>query len=205
MTTERKKPVLIVIAGPNGSGKTTVTEQLLHHEWGEDCVYINPDRIALEQFGDWNSDEAVLKAARTATEIRYSLLGDRKDFVFETVLSSQEKVEFIRKAKDSGYFVRVFFICTSSPAINAARIAKRYMEGGHTVPIDKIVNRYSKSISNCSAIASIVDRLYVYDNSAENAPARLLFRIADGKVARTYKGSIPRWAAGLYTRYSASK
>ena len=37
------KPVLIVIAGPNGSGKTTITTQILHHEWMENAIYINPD------------------------------------------------------------------------------------------------------------------------------------------------------------------
>ena len=32
------KPVLIVIAGPNGSGKTSVTSKILHHEWMEDSM-----------------------------------------------------------------------------------------------------------------------------------------------------------------------
>lgn len=44
------KPVLIVIAGPNGSGKTSVTSKILHHEWMEDAAYINPDIIAQEKF-----------------------------------------------------------------------------------------------------------------------------------------------------------
>ena len=189
-----EKPKLIVIAGPNGSGKTTVTEQLLAHEWGDECVYINPDNIAREMFGDWNSEEAVLKAAKYATEMRYSLLGERKNIVFETVLSSEEKIDYIKKAVAAGYFVRVFFVCTESPSINAARIADRYMAGGHTVPIEKIVSRYGKSILNCSRLAGLVDRLYLYDNSLENRPARLLFRIADGKIVRQYIQNLPKWA-----------
>ena len=116
-----RKPVLIIIAGPNGSGKTTITRQLLLHEWGEDCIYINPDDVAKDRYGDWNSNEAVMKAAKYATELRYSLLEKGEDFVFETVLSAEEKVDFIRKAKELGYFIRVFFVSTSSPKINAAR------------------------------------------------------------------------------------
>ena len=46
------RPVLIVIAGPNGSGKTSITSRILRHEWMEDAVYINPDIIAQEKFGD---------------------------------------------------------------------------------------------------------------------------------------------------------
>ena len=58
------KPVLIVIAGPNGSGKTSVTSKILHHEWMEDSIYINPDIVAQKQFGDWNSREAVMQAVK---------------------------------------------------------------------------------------------------------------------------------------------
>lgn len=189
-----EKPKLIIIAGPNGSGKTTITEQLLSHEWGDECIYINPDNIARDKFGDWNSEDAVLKAAKFATEQRYQLLDNGKSVVFETVLSSDEKLEYIKKAKEAGYFIRVFFVCTESPSINAARIVGRYMEGGHSVPIEKIVSRYGKSIVNCKRLAMLVDRLYVYDNSIENQPARLLFRIADGEIIKQYFQNIPRWA-----------
>jgi len=47
------KPKLLIIAGPNGSGKTSVTSKILEHQWIEDCVYTNPDNIAQDVFGDW--------------------------------------------------------------------------------------------------------------------------------------------------------
>ena len=50
-----KKPTLIIIAGPNGSGKTSITHKVLQHQWIENCVYINPDDIAKNTFGDSNS------------------------------------------------------------------------------------------------------------------------------------------------------
>lgn len=193
-----KKPVLNIIAGPNGSGKTTITTQLLQHEWGENCTYINPDQIAKDVYGDWNSDDAVLKAAKYASSLRYRLLEEKKDIAFETVLSSKEKIDFIKMAKDKGYFVRIFFVCTDSPKINAARIAGRFMEGGHSVPIEKIVSRYTKSLVNGIALTKIVDRMYFYDNSIENETARLLFRISNGTVVKKYPGTIPKWAYNIY-------
>ena len=80
-----KKPTLCVVAGPNGSGKTTTTVQLLNNEWTADSLYVNPDNIAQEMYGDWNSPEAVVKAAEYATKLRYEFLEQKRDFVFETV------------------------------------------------------------------------------------------------------------------------
>lgn len=142
-----------------------MTEQFLHHEWSEGVVYINPDQIAKELFGDWNSLESVLKAAKYCAEVREECLKDKKSFVFETVFSADDKIDFILRAKEAGFFIRIFFISTSHPSINAARITNRVLEGGHSVPIEKIITRYYKSILNCETVADKVDRLYVYDNT----------------------------------------
>lgn len=81
------QPCLIVIAGPNGSGKTSITTQLLAHDWSKGCDYINPDNIARDVFGDWNDHETVIKAAQYAEDWRNRCLAEKRDFVFETVLS----------------------------------------------------------------------------------------------------------------------
>ena len=128
---KKKRPTLCIVAGPNGSGKTSATIQLLHNEWAENSIYINPDNIAQEQFGDWNSPSAVLKAAELATQMRYDCLRQKKDFVFETVFSSEEKVKFVEQAKSEGFFIRIFFVCTENPEINVKRITRRYLNGGH--------------------------------------------------------------------------
>ncbi len=188
------KPILIIIAGPNGSGKTTITSKILKHEWLEDALYINPDNIAQEKFGDWNSPKAILQSAEYCETLRENCLEERKSLIFETVLSTENKVAFIQRAKQRGFFIRLLFVCTSSPTINASRIANRVLEGGHDVPIPKIISRYQKSIVNCRKVACLVDRMYIYDNSVENEDACLLFRMTDGKIVKQYTSSIPLWA-----------
>jgi predicted ABC-type ATPase len=191
---ERRKPVLIVIAGPNGSGKTSLTEQVLSHSWIQDCVYINPDNIARDQFGDWNSPTATLQAAQYADRLRWECLEQKRSLAFESVLSAVDKVAFIQTAKEKGFFIRLFFVGTKHPAINAARVAQRVLEGGHDVPIPKIISRYSKSISNCLAVTMLADRAYIYDNSVEQAVPRLLFKCKNAQVAKVYS-KVEDWAA----------
>ena len=123
------KPVLLVIAGPNGAGKTTVTVRLRKEKWSDAVEYLNPDDIARDRFGDWNSPQASLDAARWTTARREELLSQRASIAFETVFSTHDKLGFVVRAKAAGYFVRVFFVGTSDPRINAARVADRVIQG----------------------------------------------------------------------------
>jgi predicted ABC-type ATPase len=194
MVATTHKPVLIVIAGPNGSGKTTITTQILQHEWMEDAVYINPDQIAKDRFGDWNSPNAIMQSVKYCEAMREDCLRERKSLIFETVLSADDKLDYIRRAHEAGFFIRFFFVATSHPSINASRIARRVMKGGHDVPITKVISRYYKSLLNCRRVSQIADRTYIYDNSIDNQEATLLFRMVDGKVFKRYIAVMPEWA-----------
>jgi len=102
--------------------------------------------------------------------------------------------EPIAWAHDEGFFIRLFYVCTKSPEINVARIAKRYMNGGHEVPISKVISRYFKSLEQVKQAITFVDRAYVYDNSVEDHLPQLLYRTTDGKLAKRYVDDIPEWA-----------
>ncbi len=170
-TVEGEKPRLIVVAGPNGSGKTSITQQLLMHEWMDGCVYVNPDFIARDEFGDWNAPSAVMQAAQRAAEIREHCLKDGRSLAFETVLSAPDKLDFIRRSRDAGFFIRLFFVGTDDPSINAKRVAMRWL----------------------------ADRTYVYDNSVDDARARLLLRASRGRLIKVY-GEINPWAREITQR-----
>jgi predicted ABC-type ATPase len=190
-----------MIAGPNGSGKTTVTVLLRRDQWSEGVEYINPDDIAKEKFGDWNSRDAILSAANWAEARREELLAIRAGIAFETVFSAPDKIDFLERAKSAGYFLRVFFVSTSDPRINASRVMQRVMEGGHTVPLEKIVSRYDKSMVNLAAAIVIADRVYIYDNSIENTEATLCARVSDGMIRKIYV-DLPDWVADAITDLS---
>ena len=138
-----------------------------------------------------------MNAANYCAEWRESCLKEKKSFVFETVMSGEDKMEFILKAKQQGFFIRLFFISTANPKINAARIADRVMKGGHDVPIAKIISRYYKSIENCKTVSSVVDRLYVYDNSIEGEDAKIQFRLVNGTIGKMYVTNVPEWAQAI--------
>ena len=186
------RPVLLVIAGPNGSGKTTVTQRLRQDHWSDGVEYLNPDEIAQDKFGDWNSPQAVLQAADWVKNRREALLAARGGIAFETVFSAPDKVDFLLRARLQGYFIRVFFIGTRDPRINASRVANRVMHGGHSVPIEKILSRYTKSIANLAAAIELADRVYIYDNSEEDCDARLCARTEDKLLRKIYE-ELPVW------------
>ncbi len=197
------RPRLLVVAGPNGAGKTTITERGLAHEWFHGCEYLNPDLIAQDELGDWNDPDIVLRAAQLATERREACLLAGRSLAFETVFSAEDKPEFVRRALAAGYFVRIFFVGTARPEINAARVARRVLQGGHEVPIRKIVDRWARSIANAASIAAEVDRFYIYDNSVDDCDAQLVLRAANGDVARQY-GEPPTWSQPIVTRLTRS-
>jgi predicted ABC-type ATPase len=188
------QPVLIVIAGPNGAGKTTVTARLRQDHWSEGIEYLNPDEVARDRFGDWNSPAAILQAAQWTEKRREELLAAGSGLAFETVLSAEDKLRFVQRARAKGYFVRAFFVSTGDPAINAARIARRYIRGGHHVPIDKVVDRHRRSLGNLPILIDLAHRTYLFDNSVEGQEARLCMRLRDGAVRKIY-GSLPSWVA----------
>jgi predicted ABC-type ATPase len=183
------RPILIVVAGANGSGKTTLTQNLLQDRWMQGVEYLNPDAIAEQQYGGWNDPRAVLRAARHVQAVREQALRQRRSLAFETVFSAPDKLDYVKRAVAAGYFVRLFFVATATPEINAARVVRRVLEGGHEVPIGKIISRYFGAVSQAITAAPLVDRFYLFDNSVDGQPARRILRASGGRIERQYEAA----------------
>jgi predicted ABC-type ATPase len=151
-----KLPEVIVFAGPNGSGKTTITG--MAKTVGE---YINADDIKRTTLC------TDIEAAQKAEELREKMISEKRDFTFETVLSTDRNLLLLKKAKEQGYFVRCIYVLTANADINVARVSARQAIGGHGVPKDKIRSRYSKALALILQLVEVCDILHVYDNTKD--------------------------------------
>jgi predicted ABC-type ATPase len=167
---QNKKPMLLIFAGPNGSGKSTITDYL--EIVGE---YTNADDVVRVTGMD------NYEAAKLVEKKRYQAIEDKRDFTFETVMSSEYPMKIIRKAKANGYFIKCIYVLTIDPEVNVLRVESRVLSGGHDVPKDKIRDRYYKSLNNIKELIELSDILHIYDNTNEEA-VRILRKHKDEDI-----------------------
>ena len=157
-----KKPEITVFAGPNGSGKTTITAISPHVV----SPYINADEIKRSTYC---SD---LEAAQKAEEMRVQCIESGQSFSFETVLSTDRNMNLLKIARNKGYFIRGIYVLTASAELNVFRVQARLKSGGHGVPAEKIRSRYTKSVTNLSEFVELCDVCHIYDNTGKE-PQRI--------------------------------
>lgn len=158
---QNRLPMVLVIAGPNGSGKSTITQ--FFEIVGK---YTNADDIVRATGMD------NVEAARLVDQMRYKSIDCEEDFSFETVLSSEYKLDILRRAKEKGYFIKCVFVLTNNPSVNLERVQSRVENGGHDVDPDKVISRYYKSLLNIKELMAICDIMHIYDNTEE--PVRIV-------------------------------
>ncbi|MGN0739793.1 MAG: zeta toxin family protein [Treponema sp.] len=155
MQQQTTKPEIIVFAGPNGSGKTTVTKLAKIIE-----PYINADEIKRTNYC------TDLEAAQKAERMREDCVSKKQSFTFETVLSTDRNLKLLKKAKELGYFIRCIYVLTTNSDINVLRVKSRTATGGHSVPEDKICSRYQKALALVPEVVKVCDVMHIYDNSS---------------------------------------
>jgi predicted ABC-type ATPase len=123
--------------------------------------------------------------------IRHKLLELGRSFSFETVMSSRDKVQFLRKAQDMGYRTYLYYVATKDPKVNIDRIKRRVELGGHGVPEDKIISRYHRSLALLPEAIRNANRAYLCDNTTD---LHFFGEVTDAKELILHSDEIPGWA-----------
>lgn len=186
-------PTITMIAGPNGSGKTRLSLSLISNGLISSDTYINPDHIARQRYGDWDSAEARRKAIAHAAGLIKANLKSKTSFALETVLSPSG-VALLNRARRYGFVSHLYFIGTDDPAINITRVAARTRAGGHDIPEATIIRRHREAMETLPAAIAAADYAFVYDNSLEDQAMSRLFHTEGGRLTEQFAPVLPSWA-----------
>ena len=194
------EPVFLLIAGPNGSSKTTYSEKRLKPS-GLPCI--DPDAVAQELFGRHvqNQGEAIQSTIEATLRVRRHFL-EARTVALETVFSDAKgyKLGLLDEAQAAGFKTALVFIGVDSPEICIARVVDRVERGGHDVPDDVIRDRFPRCFENLRKGLAKVDLAILIDNSGCYGPEALvdgsrhyIFGIVETGGATEIRKPVPDW------------
>ena len=165
-----QKPLLIVVAGPMGAGKTT--------------------------FYDVHLKDAFPTLLPPVPHLREAVLREHRSFAVEDLSVDTELLESARKA---GYATKVIFISTEDLNLNVGRILIRMSQGGQSVPLNAVPGSYEESMKSLPEARKHADDVLVYDNTPDGKGHRLVARFISGELVRVTHSS-PDWLKRLFGR-----
>jgi predicted ABC-type ATPase len=201
------RPVLYVLAGVNGAGKSSIGGYVLTREG---LTWFNPDTFARELKAATGCDQREANAQAWADNVRRldEAIASGRNYAFETTLGGHTIAEKILAATRT-HDVLVWFCGLASLELHIRRVRARAAAGGHDIPDATIRERYPRAIVNLIALMPHLGHLQVYDNSTEAALGEpvpdpvLVLEMENGKVTwpspRDVKSlrDTPEWAKPL--------
>ena len=159
-----QKPTCYIIAGPNGAGKTTFALRYLPRIAG--CRnFVNADLIAYG-LSPLDSLSAEYEAGRLFLREIHANINKRVDFAFETTLAGRSHINLLKKLRQEGWQIVLFFLWIPDAAFSKRRVRERAEHGGHDIPDETISRRYPRVIHNFVKIyIPLCDKVVCYDNS----------------------------------------
>ncbi|MBW4444689.1 MAG: AAA family ATPase [Plectolyngbya sp. WJT66-NPBG17] len=156
-------PLVYVIGGANGSGKTTSAFSVLPSL--NITEHVNADAIAAG-LSPLNPESVAVQAGRLMLERLRTLANSEADFAFETTLAARTFAPFLQRCKRDGYTIGLLYFWLRSPDLAVERVARRVASGGHSIPEDVVRRRYERGRKNLIDLyLPLYDELFVLDNS----------------------------------------
>ncbi len=198
-----EKPVLILICGINGAGKTTFYYQRakpLLDKSGCEYPFVNADEMEQARFPNEVGKHS-LEMGKLAAGIRAQYIKVRQSFVTETVFSHESKNQLVEDAQHAGFEVVLNHIHVYPAELAYKRVRDRVGSGGHDVHKDKILSRYSRTVTHIQKASMVADFTYVWDNSRQSCHSGITYQsvmtLAKGRITRL-ADPIPDWASRMY-------
>jgi len=141
-----KNKAVYIIAGPNGSGKTTFAIKFLP-DYAKCPNFVNADLIA-KGLSPFSPRTAAIKAGRIMLDQIHNLAAKDSDFAFETTLSWKTYISFLNDLKKKGYSINIFFLWIPNATLALNRIKDRVASGGHNVPALEVKRRFKRGLYN---------------------------------------------------------
>ena len=188
-----------LLAGPNGAGKSTLYRALAREGiLGPPLEFVNADLYEQAHLQHMADPEARSEAARQwADARRTALMNKGADFASETVFSHPSKLALIEEAQRCGYTVALYIVALDDPARLLQRVAQRVREGGHTVPPERILARYPRTMDNLAQAVRQADVSYLYDAAEVTSTGPQLVAVCSSAGATPLAQPLPTWAQRL--------
>jgi len=177
---DQPSPNVYIVAGPNGAGKSTFARLFLP-EYADCREFVNADLIAAG-LSPFNPEGRAIQAGRLMLERVEALASTGVDFGFETTLAGRGYISLLRRLKDSGYRIHVFFLWLPSVEMALARVRERVLAGGHSVPEEVVRRRFSRGLTNLFKLyVPLLDTWLVFEN-AEELPNLVAFCLGTDRI-----------------------
>lgn len=202
---QTKKPLAIILAGHNGSGKSTMWRKSLSGQL--QIPLLNADRMMLSILPEADSSGALVDWAQALrdTDLGWMQVAQsgvkafaahamaaKVPFAMETVFSYwdvqedgtvKSKIDLITDLQDAGYFVLLFFVGLANVGLSVLRVMSRVADNGHNVPQDKLIARFPRTQLAIREAARIADATIFTDNSRDEKRAFTVARVQLGEQA----------------------